>query len=209
VQCVDALEIQKIHSCRTLRGWEVKAYSIAHAPFREILFLDADNLAMCDPEYLFDTESYRRTGALFWPDRGRFDEDHIIWRLCGAAYADEPEFESGQIVVDKLRCWKPLHLALWYNEQSDFFYQHIHGDKDTFHMAFRRLDKPYAMAQQRVEEFTGQFYHRDPCGNLIFVHQKKWHEEDDDQARRGFPHEELCFEFSEELKTIWDGSVGY
>jgi hypothetical protein len=208
VQCVDALEIQKIHSCRILRGWEVKAYSIVHAPFREILFLDADNLAMRDPEYLFDTESYRSTGALFWPDHERFDSDHIIWRICGIAYADEPQFESAQIVVDKQRCWKPLQLALWYNEQSDFFYRRIHGDKDTFHMAFRKLNKPYSMAHLSADDHFGQFHHRDPCGNLIFVHRKKWQEDEDDQIRRGFPNEELCFEFSEELKTIWGGNVG-
>ena len=38
-------------------------------------------------------------------------------------YRDEPEFESGQIVLDKKRCFSALSLAMWFNEYSDFWYQ--------------------------------------------------------------------------------------
>jgi hypothetical protein len=68
VDCIDALKVRQRHPARTLRGWELKAYAILHSRFREVLLLDADNVAVTDPEYLFQTPEFRRTGAIFWPD---------------------------------------------------------------------------------------------------------------------------------------------
>lgn len=34
----------------------------------QVLLLDADNLPLANPERLFDSEEYRHTGALFFPD---------------------------------------------------------------------------------------------------------------------------------------------
>ncbi len=33
-----------------------------------ILYLDADNLPIADPTYLFAAQGFRETGAVFWPD---------------------------------------------------------------------------------------------------------------------------------------------
>ena len=113
-----------------LGGFELKPYAILHSRFREVLFLDADNVPVRNPEYLFELPEYVEHGAIFWPDYGRLSRSREIWNVCGVSYRDEPEFESGQIVIDKLRCWEALQLTLWYNGHSDFFYKYIHGDKD-------------------------------------------------------------------------------
>ena len=109
-----------------------------------MLLLDADNVPIVDPSFLFDTPQYRRLGAVFWPDYGRLGPRRSIWQLCGVPWRDEPEFESGQIVLDKLRCWKSLSLTMWMNEHSDFWYRHIHGDKDTFHLCWRKIGQEFA-----------------------------------------------------------------
>ena len=128
-------------------GWELKSYAILHSPYREVLLLDADNVPVVNPEFLFTSSEYRATGALFWPDflRGRDKKNMAIWRSFGLHMPNELEFETGQILVDKSRCWRALCLALWMNENSDFFYQYLHGDKETFHLAFRKLKEPYAL----------------------------------------------------------------
>jgi hypothetical protein len=95
VECVDALELQKRHPARVLRGWELKPYSIINCPFREVLLLDADNVPLTDPEYLFDGAEYHRAGAVFWPDFGRLRPDRTVWPLAGIPCADEQEFETG------------------------------------------------------------------------------------------------------------------
>jgi len=161
VECVDAYELRKQHPARILGGWEVKPYAILHCSFREVMLLDADNVPVLDPEFLFETPQYLETGAIFWPDRGRFSASNPIWNICGVPYQDEPECETGQIVVDKARCWEPLKLAMWYNENSDFYYRYQHGDKDTFHLAFRKLDKSYAMPSRGIDSIEDTFCQHD------------------------------------------------
>src|SRR5262249_7829771 len=63
VKCVDAMRFRKKFPIRRLAGWELKAYAVLHSSFREVLFLDADNVPIVDPTFLFDTPEFRRTGA--------------------------------------------------------------------------------------------------------------------------------------------------
>jgi len=168
VECVDAKIVKKAHPARILNGWEVKPYAIIHSPFKEVLLLDADNVCVTNPEFLFDASQYHETGAIFWPDWGRLGPDRQIWNICGVESRDVPGFESGQIVIDKQKCWEPLLLAMWYNEYSDFYYRHIHGDKETYHMAFRKLGRPYSMIPWPIKSLAGTMCQHDFNGNSIF-----------------------------------------
>jgi ADP-heptose:LPS heptosyltransferase len=209
VEFVDALQLREKIPVRRLNGYELKAYALLHNPFKEVLLLDADNVPMRDPEYLFETPEYKTTGALFWPDYGRLAPTRQIWQLCGVPYRDEPEFESGQMILDKERCWKPLALAMWYNEHSDFFYHFIHGDKDTFHMAFRKVEAPYAMPSKPIESLEGVMCQHDFHGNRIFQHRNshKWSFKGPNKQIAGFLNEELCLRFLGELKLKWGGEI--
>jgi hypothetical protein len=209
VQCVNGLNVRKLRPARILNGWELKPYAILNSPFREVLYLDADNVAVVNPEFLFETGQYAETGAIFWPDYGRLGYDRSIWDLCGVEYRDEPEIESGQIVVDKERCWDPLMLAMWYNEHSDFYYHHIHGDKETFHMAFRRLEQPYAMPERGIHSLPCTMCQHDFVGNRIFQHRNldKWSLFSANYRIPGFEHEEQCLAYLEELRAKWNGTV--
>lgn len=188
VECVDAEEVRRRHPIRILEGWPLKAYAILHCPYREVLLLDADNVAVVNPEFLFETPQFKRTGALFWPDRCRIAREHPIWRICGIPRRTAREFESGQIVVDKQRCWRPLVLTMWYNEHADFYYRHIHGDKETFHMAFRKLRQGFAMPRKAVHELESTLCQHDFQGRRIFQHRSmdKWNLFRNNKRIRGF-----------------------
>ena len=210
VVCVDASQVRESHPVRRLGGWELKPYAILHSPFREVMLIDADNVPVRSPEYLFETPEYRKTGALFWPDYGRLGPERSIWRICGVEYRNEPEFESGQIVVDKECCWEALSLSMHYNEYSDFFYQHIHGDKDTFHMAFRRLGVPYAMPSEGIHNLANLVMcQHDFDGQRLFQHRNldKWHLTKGNRRIRGFLYENECREYVLQLRKQWDGQV--
>ena len=140
VTTVDAHEVEIGHPVRNLGGWELNPFSMIHSSFEEIIFIDADNVAIVDPSFLFETPQYQETGACFWPDFGRLGRGRDIWKICGIEYRDEPEFESGQVVLDKRRCWKEIQLTMHLNDHSDFYYKHVHGDKETYHMAWHMLD---------------------------------------------------------------------
>jgi hypothetical protein len=175
-----------------------------HCPFEEVLLLDADNVAVVNPEFLFETAPYRESGAIFWPDYGRLAATRLIWELCGVSYRDEPEFESGQIVVNKRKCWKALNLTMWFNEHSDFFYQHIHGDKETFHMAWRKLDQPYAMPEKGIHPLPMTMCQHDFEGRRIFQHRnlEKWSILWEGSSIPGFWYEAECREYLRDLGDV-------
>lgn len=195
---VNASRVRAHHPVRILNAWELKPYAIIHSRFRHVLLLDADNVPLHDPTTLFDSRTYRDRGAIFWPDRSAFSRNHPIWRICRLSYRSEPRVESGQMAIDKLLCWRPLQLAMFMNEHSDFFYRHIHGDKDTFQLAWRLCDQRYAMPRMPMRPLNGAMCQYDLRGRRMFQHRlAKW----DDPALRigGFLQEGVCRRILQEL----------
>ena len=205
VTTVDAREIRKVHPVRALDGWELKSFAMLNSRFREVLLLDADNVPVVDPTFLFHIPEYRSCGAVLWPDYTRLAPSREAWALTGVDYRDEPEIESGQILLDKERSWKPLNLAMWMNEHSDFWYDHVHGDKETFHLAWRKLAAPYSMPPRGIDELYSVMCQHDFAGRRIFQHRNlsKWalsHQE----RIPGFRFEDECLEFVSQLRCRWD-----
>jgi len=218
VQCVDASTVEGRPNEYRLNGWEIKPFAIANSSFREVMFLDCDNMPIRDPSFLFECDPYKAHGAVFWPDRWMAAGDPYwtihpdAWRACDVVCREEPEFESGQMVIDKRRCWHALQLVLFYNMHSSFFYRFLLGDKDTFHMAWRRLDQPFAMPMFRPvqDEPDGPvLYQHDFGGRRLFQHrnQDKWDYDGNNMHIPGFRHEERCMDFVAELRKLWDGVV--
>src|SRR6266496_2501499 len=209
VRTVNGSEIRQQHPTRMWGGWPLKAFSIVHSRFREVLLLDADNLPVVNPEFLFETAEFRRCGALFWPDIRRCKRSQDIWRIAGVPYRTGWEFESGQVLIDKRRCWRPLALALWYNEHADFFYRHVLGDKETFHLAFRKLEHPYAMPAKPVHRLTATMCQHDFEGHRVFQHRNldKWNLWLFNRRVRGFLYEKESRAFIRELREQWNGRL--
>ena len=90
VECVDAEQVRELFPARILNGWELKPYAIVHSPFRQVILLDADNVPLCNPEFLLDTPQFQEHGAIFWPDFGRLEQSRTIWHVCDVDYRDEP-----------------------------------------------------------------------------------------------------------------------
>ena len=210
VQCVDAVRLGRKHPMRILGGWQLKSYAILHSPYRQVLLLDADNVAVVNPEFLFETPEFGATGALFWPDflRGRDKKNMAIWRSFGMQMPNELEFESGQILLDKSRCWPALCLAVWINENSDFFYRYLHGDKETFHLAFRKLKTPYALVPKPIHALEGTMCQHDFTGRRIFQHRNmaKW-DLFFNKRVDGFWLEKECRLYLADLRRSWDGRM--
>ena len=211
VECVDALEVRKQRPARILNGWELKSYAILHSSFQEVLLLDADNVPVVNPEFLFETPEFKAAGAIFWPDYRRLGPERSIWKICGVDYRSEPEVESGQILVSKERCWRELCLTLWMNEHSDFFYKHIHGDKDTFHLAWRKLRRAYAMPAHAIHPLRHTMCQHDFQGRRIFQHRNlaKWTLSGENPTIAGFLFEKECLEHLEQLRAVWNGSLHF
>jgi len=205
VRCVDAHEVRKQHPHARLNGFESKPYAIQWSRFAEVLYLDADNVPVRDPTFLFDTPQYGQCGAIFWPDYGRLSPERAAWRIFGnIPYRDEPEVESGQVVIDKARCWRALTFANWCGERSAFYFQHVHGDKELFHLCWRKLGQEYAMPSRGIHSLTGTMCQHDFDGNRVFQHRngRKWSMGQNPQVP-GFEREAECVRFIDELKYAW------
>ncbi len=159
----------------SLNGWELKTYCLIHSKFKDILFLDADNFPMINPEYLFDSKEYLENGAIFWKDRGRLARDRFVWKIMDIPYRDEPEQESGQVLIDKSKLWDVLVLSQWMQNHSYYMYNHIHGDKDMLHVSCRKLNIEYAMPEKMVHGRDTMMQH-DFNDNPLFAHNccQKW-----------------------------------
>lgn len=209
VQCIDAEECRTSSPCNRITGWALKPYAIVNCPFKEVLLIDADNVPISDPTFLFDEPRYKNVGAVFWPDYGRLGPGRPVWEVFGVPFYNEPEFESGQVLVNKATCWRALALTLWYNANSHFFYAYIHGDKETFHMAFRKLRQDYILIPHRIVSLSGTMCQHDFEGKRIFQHRNlaKWVFEGENRCIAGFQKEEECLQFLEILRRDWSGVI--
>ena len=177
------------------RFYMLKPVALAYSRFRHVLLLDADNFPVRNPEGLFTSAAYLKTGALFWPDFWPLESSNAMWAIIGKPYAPGPQQESGQIVVDKVRHWHPLVLALYMNMMHDVFYEKTSGDKETFHYSWRAMDAAFTMIpyptgasgtllEQHVDEsgnVTGDYFgttmvQHGVDGERLFFHRnlRKW-----------------------------------
>lgn len=210
VKFVDAFEVKMKHNIRKLGGWESKPLAIMYSSFEEVLFLDSDNVPTVNPEFLFEDKHYKDTGAVFWPDYEKLERWRSIWQICDVEYKNEPEFETGQILVDKRKCWKALNLTMRMNEYSEFFYKHIWGDKDTFHMGWKMIGQKYSMPPYPIHPLQATMCQLDFEGRIIFQHRNLSKFKLGDNIKiAGFKFEEECFNFLRQLspKEFGEGII--
>lgn len=162
-----------------IKSYEVKVHAIVASSFKEVMLLDADNVVFKNPEFLFDTDEFIQTGALFWPDIQTFPRKNIMWKVLGLPAQIVRAQESGQIVINKELCWVPLQLCLHMNKNSEFFYKQVYGDKDTFFLSWKALNYPYTMVphmpgvlkKSSIDDTYGYGQiQRDLLGNPLFCH---------------------------------------
>jgi len=203
VACRDARQVAP--PPRRLAGWELKPFSVIHSAFREVLFLDADNVPVLDPTFLFDDRRYRERGAVFWPDiAGGAGVHTLAWDVAGIADRGGPAFESGQYLIDKARCWRELLLAMHLNEHSDFWYRYVYGDKDTFKLAWHKAGCRYALPATPAGWAWPALLQHDLDGRLLFTHACQGK----DQLRRGvrlaaLPRADAAVRAARRLAALW------
>jgi len=123
------------------------------------------------------------------------------------------------MVIDKERCGEALEFALWMNQRSDFFYNHVWGDKDTFRFAWHKYGLSYAMIPHPVQILevpggppgVGVMCQHDFEGNRIFQHRNmaKWDLLGENPRIPGFLYEQECREFLAELRGMWNGRINW
>lgn len=166
--------------------YAMKPMAILFSSFKEVLYLDADNICTLNPDILFELPEYKKFGAVFWPDFWTTDSNNQIWEIIGTPANNEKEQESGQILVNKERCWSELNLTFYFNLNSHIYYNYLMGDKDTFRFAWLALRKVFYFVEHEVAScgyidadglFIGHtMVQHIPDGRIAFLHRNllKW-----------------------------------
>lgn len=216
VSCLDLRQVEASdpRRPRILAGWESKPYAVLHAPYQEVLYLDADNLPIADPTFLYTTSQYRYYGSVFWPDVPPYDRDQwlppCVWSNVGLTYRDEVDFETGQFLINKEQCWRELNLAMWMNAHSDYFYQFVFGDKSTFHLAWARLGTNWAIPQRGPGGNQASLFQHDFGGNVLFQHCTR-----NKPGLSGYPspgsllRQAECEAHLARLRDLWHGKLWF
>ena len=209
VEIVDAFEMARNHPATRLAGWELKPYALKHCRFQEVLLLDADNLPLVDPEFLFEDARYLKAGALFWPDVVRIRTDNPIWEATGVPPWRGPSLETGQLVVDKSRCGAAIELTNWMNQNADVFYDMIWGDKDTFLLSWLATDSPLAVTAWAPDQLEGILCQKRENGEVIFQHRTnaKWTLLGKAPVIEGAHFQVEAIALIAELAREWDGWI--
>lgn len=170
-------------------GYASKPYALVHSRFEEVISLDADNTPIRNPEYLFETEAYRETGALFWPDFFLAPPNTAWQELAQCDPVETLQQESGQMVIDRKRHRDCLETVLKMNER----YWEIHsllwgacGDKDTFQLSWYRHRSCFRMVpffpgscgyMENGNYRSNSMVQHDCGGEPLFLHKNgsKWH----------------------------------
>ncbi|KAL3658714.1 hypothetical protein V7S43_016350 [Phytophthora oleae] len=170
-----------------------KIYAIRHSFFDRVLFLDADNVPVRDPSFLFNSSEFLKTGALFWPDFWHPDSTifglhsrSLLWELLDMPFVDMFEQESGQLLVDRRLHAAPLDVVFFYATHDPNFLVHYKlawGDKDLFRLAWLKLNATFYMVETPpamaglVTEFSAfcgmTMVQHDTEGKVLFLHRNK------------------------------------
>ncbi|OWY97312.1 hypothetical protein PHMEG_00032194 [Phytophthora megakarya] len=171
-------------------GFGAKVFAVYNSFFERVLFLDADNVPVRDPTYLFKTQEFLDTGAIFWPDFWHpghtifnIHGQSLLWEILGTTFVNSFEQESGQLVIDRRRHAAPLDLVKFYTFQRPNPFTRLklaYGDKDLFRFAWMKLNVPFTMIQTPPaiagKVMNGSFcgmtmVQHDPTGEVLFLHR--------------------------------------
>ncbi|CAH0519046.1 unnamed protein product [Peronospora belbahrii] len=169
-----------------------KLYALFYSAFDNVLLLDADNFAVRDPKYLFDTQEFLETGAIFWPDFWKpgntifnINKESYLWEFIGLDYINAFEQESGQVLINRRMHYKALNLLMYYGFSKPRPHDYLNlmwGDKDLFRFSwikssssFHMIERPPGSAGTKHKDhdlFCGvAMVQHDPSGNVIFLHR--------------------------------------
>ncbi|KAK9798905.1 hypothetical protein WJX73_006049 [Symbiochloris irregularis] len=131
-----------------LAGFKMKIGALLLSSFKEVIFLDSDNVAVADPTALLHSPVFLSTGALLWPDYWSSWAAPDLITILGMPRQPPSSFESGQMGFDKERTWQALMLAAFMNLEGDLYYELLSGwmgkgDKETFAHALIATNIPY------------------------------------------------------------------
>ena len=157
INCLDIIPSWFNYPINTkkLKGYMIKPFALMMSNFENILLLDGDNIPLCNVFEIFQCETFLEYGNVFWKDvkfsskkinKQMLREGYHIYELLNIKDIREYDYglaESGQILINKKKCWKALCVSYFLNYHHEVFYKLFFGDKDLYYVAFELTNTFY------------------------------------------------------------------
>jgi len=164
--------------------FQYKVFAMLFSSFENIFFLDADNIAVLNPDDLFTSAPFIEHGMVLWKDFWIETISPIYFNIISKTIPPNlthMSCEAGQLILSKDKHAKTLLLATYYNVYGPGHYyrlfsqnNHGEGDKETFYMAAEFYNLSYYILNTSVGQMN--FYKR---GNYDFLAMLQPHPGDD------------------------------
>lgn len=136
-----------------LLKYQYKVFALMFSSFEEVIFLDADAFPAHNPDVLLDSQPYKSTGLVTWPDFWVSTTSHLFYDVAGIPVPPleaRRASESGILLYSKRIHAASLLLATYYNYYGPNFYYPLfsqgaqgEGDKESFLHAAMALEEPF------------------------------------------------------------------
>lgn len=119
-------------------GWEAKLTAMMLTRFSRVLYLDADAYVVEEPSKLFAAAGDSLLS--FWKDLHGQDRT-VKWDrvLPGGCATGVPQIQGGQLVIDRIKGWRMIHVADYLCQHSHYYFRHMYGDQDAWRVALAAL----------------------------------------------------------------------
>lgn len=164
-------DIQKVHPTLRVSGWHSKIYAALYCDFHNVLVLDSDSVPEPAGLALFGSDEFRETGAIFTRDIKRCHQSPLPYHIAGLKAPwekQEHEFETGFMLINRVRHHRALRFVHWIQEHSPYWWRLLHGDKGTTEIGWRYMNASYTLTQDCSWEGWGIEHRLD--GRVISRH---------------------------------------
>ena len=157
-------------------GFQLKIFALLFSTFEKVLFIDADDMPIHDPEPLFRSEPFISRGYVVWPDFWTTTVSEYYYKISSQKtpnVTSRATSNGGEILVSKKMHHQSLLLAAYYNYYGPNHYYPLlsqgasgEGDKETFLAAAEALQAPYYATSERVVHI-GHLFDGDLVGSAM------------------------------------------
>lgn len=121
-------------------------------PAQEVLFMDADNIPLMNPEIIRASPEFQAAGSMFWRDMERMTTDDFRYPLMGLDPVEDFAQESGQLLLHTGKCARALEsLRTWDVANWREMYAKVNGDKDFWRLIWLKTGTPWVWGSARLD----------------------------------------------------------
>ncbi len=168
---VSVLKTKRTILPKGLSAHHSPALALLNADFQEVVFLDSNTTPVVDPHFLFESDAYKKSGAIFWVSESLSEKAAIVWRSCRLLRPSGNEIADCAMVADKLRCWEALRLSCWFYAHAGFYWEYLQNKAESMRISFHRLQKSYGLVRVPPQSVDSSIRWTDFAGKPVLLSQ--------------------------------------